>query len=171
MHSFRGPAGLLVLTLLLGCGGDSNEPEAPFPDVSGVYEVTGGFDGIASADGSFSGTLELTQASRESGALTGSAAILVDLDGDVFNISDEGLTGATVSPSGVVSFTLGGGGATWTFTGTASGSTIGQGRHTLSGDGTISGNWQAARATGNRPAIRAGVRPASAAEVLGRLTR
>jgi hypothetical protein len=170
MHSIHArTTRLLVLTLLLGCGGDSNEPEAPFPDVSGVYELTGGFDELAPADGSFTGTLELTQASRESGALDGSAAILVDLDGDVFNISDDALTGATVSPSGVVTFTLGGAGATWTFTGTASGTGISQGRHTLAADITISGSWQAARATGS--GVRMVGRKASTAELLRRLVR
>jgi hypothetical protein len=114
---------LLPLALLTACGGDSNEPEDPFPDAAGVYQVSGGFDDIPSNVGSFQGTLELTQASRSSGTLQGSAALLATLDGDVFNLSDPALANANVSPSGVLTFTMDGGGATWTFSGTLSGAT------------------------------------------------
>jgi hypothetical protein len=119
---------LLPLALLTACGGDSNEPEDPFPDAAGVYQVSGGFDDIPSNVGSFQGTLELTQASRSSGTLQGSAAILATLEGDVFNLSDPALANANVSPSGVLSFTMAGAGATWTFSGTLSGTTITTGR-------------------------------------------
>ena len=162
--------GLILAAFLLGCGGDSNEPEPPFPDAAGVYEMSGGFDDIPSADGSFTGTLELTQASRESGALAGSAAILVDLGGDVFNITDDDLGGATVSPSGTVTFTLGDLGATWTFTGTLTASAITAGRHTLSGDVSISGDWRADRTAGAGVALLPG-RSGTIAELVGRLGR
>ena len=140
---------LLTLALLPACGGgDSNEPEDPFPDAAGVYQVTGGFDDLPSNVGSFTGTLEITQASRSSGTLGGSAAILATIDGQVFNISDPALDDANVSPSGVVSFTIVQGG-TWTFSGTLAGNSITTGRHTLSAGGeSFSGNWQANRTTG-----------------------
>lgn len=135
--------------LFASCGGDSNEPEDPFPAAAGVYEVTGDFDGIPSSEASFEGTVELTQASRESGALQGSASLLVDLEGDIFNVADDVLANATVSPSGVISFTMAGGTATWTFSGTLSGNNISQGRHTLSdGSDNISGDWQGTRTSG-----------------------
>ena len=87
--------------------------------------------------GAFTGTLELIQASRQSGALSGSAA---------------DLGGATVSPSGVITFTLGDAGATWTFTGTLASDRIVQGRHTLSGDAPVSGDWSADRASASSQA-------------------
>ncbi len=150
---------LLPLTLLTACGGDSNEPEDPFPDAAGVYQVSGGFDDIPSNVGSFQGTLELTQASRSSGTLQGSAAIVATLEGDVFNLSDPAIASANVSPSGVLSFTMVGAAATWTFSGTLSGTTITAGRHTLSdGVQSFSGNWQGNRSSGSAngaaPAVR-----------------
>ena len=146
MRTVRRAASRLLVLSVLGCGnGDSNDPGEPFPDAGGVYEMAGGFDDIGSEDGSFSGTLELNQASQESCALTGTIAILVDLAGDVFNITDN-LGGATVSPDGVVTFTIGDAGASWTFTGTFTGLDIEQGRHTLTAsEGTLSGSWQAGR--------------------------
>ena len=150
---------LLPLTLLTACGGDSNEPEDPFPDAAGVYQVSGGFDDIPSNVGSFQGTLELTQASRSSGTLQGSAAIVATLEDDVFNLSDPAIASANVSPSGVLSFTMVGAAATWTFSGTLSGTTITAGRHTLSdGVQSFSGNWQGNRSSGSAngaaPAVR-----------------
>ncbi len=140
---------LLAFALLASAcgGGDSNEPEDPFPDAAGVYQISGGFDGIPSNVGSFSGTLEITQATRSSGTLQGTAAILATIDGDVFNLSDPVLDGANVSPTGALSFTMADNSGTWTFTGTLSGNTISGGRHTLSaGSESISGNWQGTRA-------------------------
>lgn len=153
----RGVSLLLAALLLANCGGDSNEPEDPFPDAAGIYEVGGGFDDLPSSQASFEGTLELTQASRESGTLQGSASLLVELAGDVFNITDDVLSGATVSPGGVISFTMAGGSSTWTFTGTLSGNNITQGRHTLAGgEDNFSGDWFATRVTGSsaRAALR-----------------
>ncbi len=49
-------SGVLLTTALLGCGGDdSNEPDDPFPDVEGVYEVSGTFDGIPTNQAFFDG--------------------------------------------------------------------------------------------------------------------
>jgi hypothetical protein len=151
-HALRGV--LFSCALLTACGGgDANEPEDPFPDAAGVYEMSGGFDGIPTSVGSFEGTLELTQASRSSGTLQGSASILATLDGDVFNLADDILANANVSPSGVLTFTMGNASATWAFSGTLSGTSLTQGRHTLSdGIQTLSGNWQGSRAAGSASA-------------------
>ena len=110
---------------------------------AGVYEIEGTFDDLPAIEASFEGTLELTQASQESGTLEGSIAILATLGDEIFNVSDDALASARVSPSGVISFTAGNGLATWTFTGTASGTSIIDGRHTLSdGDESVSGPWR-----------------------------
>ncbi len=134
---------LPMLLLVFGCGKDGgNEPEDPFPDVEGVYEIEGTFDDLPSSEASFEGTLELTQASQESGALGGSIAVLATIGDDIFNVSDEALSSATVSPTGVVAFTASGGAATWTFSGTVDGNSVTDGRHTLSdGSQSISGDW------------------------------
>lgn len=136
---------LLLSLTVIGCGGDGgNDPNEPFPDVAGVYELDGTFDDLPPADGNFEGTLQLTQASRESGNLVGSVTLIVSLDGDVFNISDDAVNAASVTPSGVIAFTVGDGSATWTFTGSASGGSIINGRHTLSSSsGSFSGDWRA----------------------------
>lgn len=135
--------GVLLVLFVSGCGGDDgNEPEDPFPDVEGVYEVEGTFDDLPSSEASFEGTLELTQASRESGDLEGSISVLATIGDEIFNVSDEELSAATVSPSGVIAFTAGAAAATWTFSGTVSGNSIANGRHTLSdGEQSISGPW------------------------------
>jgi hypothetical protein len=135
--------GVLLTLLLSACGGgDSNEPEDPFPDVAGVYEVDGTFDDLPATTASFQGTLELTQESRETSALGGSISVLAVIGDDIFNVSDEAISSATVSPSGVISFTAGDGLTTWTFSGTASGTSITNGRHTLSaGTDNLSGSW------------------------------
>ena len=163
---------LLALSLLPACGGgDSNAPEDPFPDAAGVYQVSGGFDGIPSSIGSFSGTLEITQASRSSGTLQGSAAILATIDGNVININDPVLDGANVSPAGVLSFTLADNSGTWTFTGILSGNAVTGGRHTISAGGeSLSGNWQGARTAAAR-AIAAGGMPALRGHSIGLMAR
>jgi hypothetical protein len=169
--AIRGASCVLVIALIAGCGGDSNDPGEAFPDASGVYEVTGGFDDFPSSQASFTGTLEFTQASRESGALEGSAAMLANLGGDIFNLTDDALSNATVSPSGVITFTMAGGSSTWTFSGTLSGNNISQGRHTLSGGESFSGSWQATRATGDRVADRTVAPTLSLDALLVRLRR
>ena len=162
------PGLLLTSALIAACGGsDANEPEDPFPDAGGVYEISGGFDGIPTSVGSFEGTLELTQASRSSGTLQGTAAILATIDGSVFNIADDALANANVSPGGVLSFTMADNSGTWTFSGTLSGNSIGQGRHTLSAGGeSLSGNWQGTRSAGSAVAA-ARVAPRLSLEAMG----
>jgi hypothetical protein len=133
---------------LLGCGGDSSGPDEVFPDAAGVYNVTGSFDDLPSSVAHFEGTLTLTQASRESGTLGGSAAYLATIGDDVFNLTDDAINGAAISPTGVISYSLVDPSGTWTFTGTLSGTTIINGRHTISGgSSSYSGGWSATTAT------------------------
>jgi hypothetical protein len=133
---------------LLGCGGDSSGPDAPFPDAAGVYNVTGSFDDLPTSVAHFEGTLTLTQASRESGVLGGSAAYLATIGDDVFNLTDDAIDEATISPTGAISYTLADPSGSWTFTGTLSGTTIIDGRHTISdGSASYSGVWSGTTAT------------------------
>ncbi|HEX6616725.1 MAG TPA: hypothetical protein VF046_10505 [Gemmatimonadales bacterium] len=87
-----------VLLGAAACGGDSTGPSPAFPAVAGTYTVTGYFDGIPSDAAFFNGTLMVTQASRQGGALGGTMAVTVNLQGDVFNIGGA-LQGANVSPN------------------------------------------------------------------------
>jgi hypothetical protein len=140
---FRAAAALLCLSPLYGCGGDNLSPSEPFPDVSGSYNVEGGFDGATRSEASITGSLTLTQASRQSGTLVGTATLTFNISGDVTTVSDIPLQEASVTPGSVVSFRLGSSsqGVTWTFTGNRSGKTI-TGRHTLvTTSGTVSGDW------------------------------
>jgi hypothetical protein len=138
----------LIAIAALACGGDSTSPNDVFPNSAGVYNVTGTFDGLSSSDAHFEGTLTLTQASRASGALGGSAAYLATINGSVFNLSDSAIDGATISPTGVITYTLVDASGTWTFTGTLSGTAIVNGRHTISGgSSSFSGAWSVTRAT------------------------
>lgn len=162
------PSGVLLTLLLSGCGGDkSNDPEQPFPDVQGIYEIEGAFDDLPAGESSFEGTLELTQASQESGTLGGSMTILITLGDDIFNVAYEDLSDASVSTSGTISFTADDELVTWTFSGTASGSSIINGRHTLSdGSESISGAWRGDAAGSIRSLV---VSPRSPRELLSRL--
>jgi hypothetical protein len=136
----------LLAGSLLGCGGDSSGPNDVFPNADGVYNTSGSFDGLPTSDASFAGTLTLNQASQASGDITGSAAYLVTISGQVFNINGA-LTGAAISPTGIVTYSLTSGG-TWTFTGTLAGTSLVNGRHSLStSSGSVSGSWNATRAT------------------------
>ena len=122
-------------------------PNDPFPDVSGSYNIAGGFDGLSNSAASFTGTLTLNQASAESGTLTGTMSATLTLDGNVTTVGSVPIQSASVTPNGTVSFQLGniGNGASWTFTGTAAGETI-SGRHTLTdGSNTFSGDWTASK--------------------------
>lgn len=135
----------LLAGSLLGCG-DSNDADEVFPDAEGVYEVTGGFDGLSASEANFTGTLTLTQATRSSGALAGDAAFLVTINGELFNVTDN-IESATVSPTGVVNYSLVEGAGSWTFTVTLSNNALRNGRHTLSdGSSSFSGAWSATRA-------------------------
>lgn len=150
---------LLAVAFAGACGGDSSGPNDPFPNVAGVYNVSGSFDGLSSSIAHFEGTLTITQASRASGALGGSAAILATINGDVFNVSDNAIDAATVSPSGVIAYTLVDPSGSWTFSGSLSGTAIVNGRHTItSGSSSFSGPWNATRtaASAQRPSSAVG---------------
>ncbi len=136
----------VLAALTLACGGDSTEPEPPFPAVAGVYNVTGRFNNLPG--NTFSGTLSLTQASRDAGSLTGSIALVLHSQEGVFAISSETLSAASVSTTGVLWFAIPGAIANWTFTGTKGPTGISSGQHILS-DGTnhLSGTWEATEAS------------------------
>jgi hypothetical protein len=151
----------ILVVGVVGCGGDSSDPGDPFPDASGTYEVNGGFDGIPSSVASFEGTLDLSQASQESGDLEGSASIVAEINGEVLTASDGDLSPASVSSNGTVTFTMADPSGSWTFTGTLSESSITEGRHTLTapGSGTFSGDWSATRLAGIRASVHGAQRP------------
>lgn len=133
----------VCLSALYGCGGDSLSSNEPFPDASGSYNLEGGFDGLTRNEASFSGSLTLTQASRQSGTLGGTVTLTLTISGDVNTLSDVPVQSASVTPGGVVSFRLGStaAGGSWTFSGTRSGGTV-TGRHSLTdGANTFSGDW------------------------------
>src|SRR5215207_3163026 len=137
-----------LFAVACGGGGESLAPDQPFPDVSGPYQLAGGFDGLSQSEASFTGTLTLEQASTQSGSLTGTASLTLSIDGDVSTIADVPLQAASVTPGGVVSFRLGSttAGGSWTFSGTRSAGVI-TGRHTLTDrESTFSGGW-----TGSAP--------------------
>ena len=72
----------IVLVVLSGCGGDSTtgDSSARFPAVAGAYQVNGALNSPPGA-GAFSGSLVLSQASRELSALTGTANVSVTVAG------------------------------------------------------------------------------------------
>jgi hypothetical protein len=141
-------ASILLGLSLAGCGGDGGAntgPDDPFPDVAGVYNVHGGFDGLTNDEATFVGSLVLTQASRQTGELTGTMSVTATINGQVITAGNVQILSASVSPSGTVSFQLGrlSTGGSWTFSGTSAGETI-TGRHTLTdGSSSFSGDWTA----------------------------
>jgi hypothetical protein len=133
---------LAVLGVLsaMACGSDkSTGPKNDFPDVGGVWQVTGSFDQDPSE--TFSGTMTLVQADRTTGTLTGSIDMTL-VSGD--NLSGTA-TSAMIDKAGnltvVVTDSESGTSASWTFTGTVSGHSV-TGRHTLTdGTQTFTGPW------------------------------
>jgi len=153
MHNFASRcfiASSLIAFSLTGCGGDGDNtgPDGSFPDVSGVYSVQGGFDGLTADEAAFAGTLILTQASPQSGNLSGSMTMTITAQGQVNSTGKVPLETASLSQNGEVSFRLGPSPvAGWTFTGTVAGENI-TGRHTLNGQTvTFPGSWSATTGT------------------------
>jgi hypothetical protein len=146
---------LLLAVVALGCGGDSGGPSTTFPNAAGNYNITGGFDGFTASQASFTGTVTLTQASREQGTLGGSMSVTATLGTDVLTGSDDALDQASVATNGAVTFTMTDPSGTWTFDGTLSGNSINQGRHTLNapGTGSISGSWTGTRTSSSVSAM------------------
>jgi hypothetical protein len=166
--------GMIFLALVVvGCGGDSSAPSPAFPDAAGVYNVSGDFDGTPSEEASFTGTVTLTQASRDQGALGGSASMTAKFGSDAATASDDALDQASVSTAGAITFTLVDPSGSWTFTGTLAGNSITGGRHTLDvpGTGTISGNWTASRTTSSTSAMRIQKRASGLGAIAGALRR
>lgn len=137
-------ATLVCLSAVYACGGGDNlEPGPPFPAAAGVFNVTGRFDDLPSATSYFTGTLTLTQASRQSGDLAGSMSLVLRVDDEIINVSGA-VSSATVAPDGALAFELREGTNSWSFTGTKISGGIGSGRYTLSDEtNNFSGGWEA----------------------------
>jgi len=131
---------------LLACGDDDNDgPNNTFPDVAGVYDVQGEFDGVDPSEASFSGTVTIEQESLESSLLTGTADLTVTTATGDLSVTDAELLDASVSLAGEVVFTLEDSGLTWDFRGDRAGDVI-EGDHTLTqGDQTVTGTWSGER--------------------------
>lgn len=134
---------------VIACGDDSSgggDPNEQFPDVAGVYDVQGEFDGVDPEVSSFSGTITLEQESLESSVLSGTANLAIHNIGqnDVV-ITNAELQNAAVSLAGVVAFTVEQGAVSWDFTGEKAGDVL-EGDHTLvQGSETRVGTWSAIR--------------------------
>ena len=137
----------LVTALLVGCSSDSNGPDdGAFPSVAGSYTVGATFDGVTTAVARGSGTLTLVQPNNGS-TLTGTADMTLRLNGQDFAVL--GVSQASVTEAGVVSFVIGTGSSTWDFTGTVNGTSL-SGRHEIStSSGPVDGPWNATRTSGN----------------------
>jgi hypothetical protein len=134
----------LAVAVLSGCGGgdDSGPSDPQFPNVAGFYNLTGTFDGLTPQEASVAGTVQLTQATRESGTLGGNFQVTATIGADVFPITSA-ITSASVTQGGAVTWTIASNGVAWQFSGNLSGSSM-SGRHTLSnGAQSSSGNWSA----------------------------
>lgn len=146
---------LMFASVLVACGGDDSgpQPEPAYANAAGVYTISGTFDGIPSADASFTGSITITQASREAPALGGTGSITATIAGDVFPVSSS-LSDATLTTNGQITFVMGGGGVGWSFAGQLSGNTAG-GRHTLTdGSSSFSGDFSMTRPSANVRMIR-----------------
>lgn len=142
-------ATVLGLVLLPACG-DSTRPEAlpaPIPSVAGTYALSGTFDdspGLSFA-GPITITQAATQASRDTGALGGTATVTLSGSGENA-VLDAVVTDATITRVGEVTFSLSTQlTASWRFTGTLAQGSI-TGRQTVnSANGTSTGPWRATR--------------------------
>jgi hypothetical protein len=130
---------------VIACGDDDagGGPNDQFPDVAGVYDIEGEFDGVDPSERRFSGTVTIEQESLESSLLTGTATITItSAGGPDVTVSGE-LLDAGVSLAGEVGFRIEQGAITWEFIGQRGGDVL-EGTHTLtqgaeSADGTWSG--------------------------------
>ena len=134
---------------VLGCGDDDSGggPSDLFPDVAGVYQVHGSFDGFTEAQAVVNGSVTIEQESQEQSTLTGTATLAKTGTEGTLTLTNVELQGASVTLSGIVSFTLGntGGGVTWSFSGERAGNVL-EGQHTLTeGATTTGGDWTGER--------------------------
>jgi hypothetical protein len=121
---------------------EPDDTNLPYPNAGGLYHVTGTYEGSqlhTPPNDTFTGTLKLQQANRQSGVLTGSATIN--------GFYEDEFDSAKVSTSGVVSFRLGEirMNNNWEFTGTLSQNTITGRQVEFYSFGADSGSWQATR--------------------------
>jgi hypothetical protein len=136
----------LAVAALSACGGDDDSgPSAPqYPSVAGFYNLSGTLDGLTPQQASIAGTVQLTQATLESGVLGGNFQVTATIGGEVFPITSA-ITSASVTEGGAVTWTVSADGIAWQFSGNVSGSAM-SGRHTLSdGVDSFSGDWNATR--------------------------
>jgi hypothetical protein len=125
------------------CGDDDSGPSTPtFPNVAGVYQISGTFDEATSEEASFTGTVEVTQATLESGVLGGNLEATLNILGEETPISGA-LTSASVTESGAIAWTVTDEGITWRFNGNMSGTGM-SGRHLV--NDSVEGDWSATNA-------------------------
>ncbi|HEY7614948.1 MAG TPA: hypothetical protein VH764_18275 [Gemmatimonadales bacterium] len=133
---------------VIACGDDNSDggPNDNFPDVAGVYEIHGEFDGVDPSQLRFDGTMTIEQESLESSLLTGTADITITSiqSGNTF-INDAELLDASVDLAGEVVFSLQSGSTTWDFIGNRHGDVL-DGTHSGTIDGqSLTGTWTAER--------------------------
>ena len=131
---------------IAACSDDNgNDPNELFPDVAGVYTVTGQFDGIDPADRSFNGTVTIEQESLESSLLTGTANLTIVSTSGTTTVNGAELLNAGVDLGGNVAFDLEQGAIAWEFTGEKAGDIL-AGTHVLiQGGETLNGTWSGER--------------------------
>jgi hypothetical protein len=137
---------VLGAAAVIACG-DDGEPNEPFPDVAGTYDIEGEFDGSDPNTNFFTGTVTIEQESLESSLLTGTADITVTSSIGPFVITDAELLDASVDRAGQVVFQLRDDeqDVTWDFQGEHAGDVI-VGDHTVTqGTDALTGTWTAAR--------------------------
>jgi hypothetical protein len=137
--------------LLAACGGGGSDSTSPpdeprFPDVAGVYAISGGFDGFTRREAGFNGTLVIRQASRDERFLDGTLSVVANFGGRASGFDNEPIREASVRTDGSIEFHVGSGSSEWRFTGDVSGTRV-TGRHTLTGsEESFPGDWTGERA-------------------------
>jgi hypothetical protein len=133
---------------IIACGGDDdgNGPTDFFPDVAGVYDVQGEFDGVDPNDLRFTGTVTIEQESLESSLLTGTADFTIISPSGNTTVNDAELLNAGVDLGGNVAFTVEQGSVTsWDFVGEKAGDVL-SGTHDLTlGTESFTGTWNGSR--------------------------
>jgi hypothetical protein len=132
---------------VIACGDDDSGggPTDLFPDVAGLYDIAGQFDGVDPSEASFTGTVLIEQESLESSILTGTANITITGSEGTVNVVDAELLDAGVDLGGNVSFHLEQGAVSWNFLGERGGDVL-VGTHTLTLEAeTRIGTWTGQR--------------------------
>ena len=136
----------LAAAAVIACSDDDgNGPADSFPDVAGVYAVTGQFDGVDPSDLSFTGTVTIEQESLESSLLSGTANLTLVAPSGNTPLNGVPLNDAGVDLGGNVAFNLEQGNISWDFTGEKAGDVL-SGTHILTqGSETRTGTWTGER--------------------------